>query len=698
MLESGKDDDPKGNLVSLGEYGVIRALFIDLDLIYNESFDPAKVDTADLNFAFEGLFDAFNGDLFDQSGEYDTVNIRSERCQEKQYGAEDDKDFFVLHRFIHYTPVIFDFNRTRIMLLRDCRFVILMDKIRGTHITFPAKNNSVCLNILVLTTLILCGAALYFSPLHSASFNFDDHASIGRDKIIRDLDIPGIFNAFNTRFLVGLSFALNYRWCALDAAGYRLINLLIHCLNAFLVYLLIRSTLYLCQARKPIFFCPLEWPAFFASLLFLCHPIQTEPVNFITQRFVLMGTFFYLLTLVFYIRYRCEFKKRYMIASWGAAIAAMFCKEFVVTLPLMIALYDLYFLEPFNETAGKRGVRLVPFFIIVLIVPLLLLRTPVQVVGVANIAYSEPVQGNSTQKVRHHIDITRARRGIGRRQYFLTELNVMCTYVRLMFLPVHQDLDYDYPLTDHMDRQTLLSASFLLCLLAVAWATYRSCRIISFCILWFFIALSVESSFIPIGHVIAEYRLYLASVGFAFLVMTLIYARQADKKKLDMMAVIIIFSFSVLTYQRNKVWISELTLWNDAVQKSPLKARPYNNRGSIYDKQGDLTRAMSDYNKAIELNPDYANAYFNRGLIFAREGDFSRAMSDYNKAIQIQSDYAKAYYNRGLIYIKERKFTQALADFKTVIAINPDDAEPYNERAFVYEQLKKYGKAGGAAP
>ena len=123
----------------------------------------------------------------------------------------------------------------------------------------------------------------------------------------------------------------------------------------------------------------------------------------------------------------------------------------------------------------------------------------------------------------HHIDITRAKGSIGRKQYFLTELNVVRTYVRLLFLPVNQNFDYDYPLSHEMDTKTLLSGVFLLCLLVLAVLTYRSYRIVSFGILWFFIALSVESSLIPIGHVIAEYRLYLASVGFVFLVTVLIY-------------------------------------------------------------------------------------------------------------------------------------------------------------------------------
>ncbi len=472
------------------------------------------------------------------------------------------------------------------------------------------KNNPVFLDISILIALILCGLALYFIPLQSASFYFDDRTSIVNNEAIRKIDIPKIFNAFNTRFLTGLSFALNYKWGALHPAGYRLTNLLIHCLNAFLVYLLVRSTLYLCQARKPMFFCPLEWPAFFASMLFLCHPLQTEPVNSITQRFVLMGSFFYLLTLFLYIQYRCRFKKIYMLAGMGSAVAAMFCKEFVVTLPLMLALYDFYFLGALAQPWWKPCRRVLPFFVITLIVPLLLLRTPQGAIGAANIADSNLIQ--------NHIDITRAKGGISRKQYFLTELNVVCTYARLLVLPIKQNFDYDYPISYQADNKTALCGVFLLCLLALAGVTYKSYRIISFSVLWFFIALSVESSFIPIGHVIAEYRLYLASVGFIFLVTVLIYTRKMDLTKINMVVAAILVVLSILSYQRNQIWKDEFTLWNDAVQKSPHKARGYLNRGLEYFHQGKLTQAVSDFNKAIEINPDYTDAYRNRFFTYGQ--------------------------------------------------------------------------------
>jgi tetratricopeptide (TPR) repeat protein len=491
-------------------------------------------------------------------------------------------------------------------------------------------------NIYILAALIGVGLGLYFTPLHHASFYFDDRTAILQNEAIKTLDIPKIFNAFNTRFLVGLSFALNYKWCGLNPFGFRLVNLLIHCLNAFLVYLLVKNL----DPRPPREasggrqkHSGMTWMAFFASLLFLCHPIQTEAVNSMTQRFVLMGSFFYLLAFYLYSVFVNEAKRSFYISSLIAAIAAMFCKEFTITLPLMLTIYQFWYSEQ-KEGSSKKSSDcpcLLPFFAAALIVPTLLLRTPHETIRAANIAAVDT----------HHIDITRAKNSISRGEYFLTELNVVRTYIRLLFLPIHQNFDYDYPISTGWNAKTLLSGLFLLALLALAIAVRKKHKIISFGILWFFIALSVESSFIPIGHVIAEYRAYLASVGFILAITTFCHSRASGNP----IMIIILIICAILTFQRNKIWKDEFSLWNDTVHQSPHKARPYNNRGLEYFHQGKFPEAAADFNKAIELKPDYAAAYNNLGVLCALKGDLKQAVSDFNKAITLKPDYADARNN-----------------------------------------------------
>jgi hypothetical protein len=83
VLESGEENNSKGHLVCLREYGVIRVLFIDPDFINDNPSNPIKVDAANFYFSPECFFDALDGDFFDQPGEYDVVKVRSKRCQEK---------------------------------------------------------------------------------------------------------------------------------------------------------------------------------------------------------------------------------------------------------------------------------------------------------------------------------------------------------------------------------------------------------------------------------------------------------------------------------------------------------------------------------------------------------------------------------------------------------------------------------------
>jgi tetratricopeptide (TPR) repeat protein len=515
----------------------------------------------------------------------------------------------------------------------------------------PTKNKPVFFNACLLSALIAGGLALYLVPLLNAYFYYDDRSAILNNALIKKIDIPVIFNAFNTRFLVGLSFAFNYKWCGLHPWGYRLVNILLHGLNAFLVYLITASTLRLNAQRRPTAFLHLKWAAPFASLLFLCHPIQTEPVNSLTQRFVLMGTLFYLLTIYLYIQYRSQNRTGFIFGSMISAAAAMFCKEFTVTLPVMLVLYEFYFLK--QESSRMRWRSLIPFFVIALIVPILLLRTPPEALRVANIADSNGI---------HHVDITRAKGAVSRKEYFLTELNVLCTYTRLLFFPFNQNFDYDYPISSVMDAKTLLSGIFLIGLLVIAIVTYQSYRIVSFAILWFFIALSVESSFIPIGHVIAEYRLYLASSGFVLLAAFLIYTRPMEVKKLNVLAAVILIAFSALTIQRNQTWKDELTFWSDVVRKSPHKASAFNNRGLDYFGQGKFIEAVSDFDRAIALKPDYAEPYSNRGAIYGQRLHFKQAISDFSKAIELNPQFGAAYYNRAYTYLILRDYNKARED------------------------------------
>ena len=140
--------------------------------------------------------------------------------------------------------------------------------------------------------------------------------------------------------------------------------------------------------------------------------------------------------------------------------------------------------------------------------------------------------------------------------------------------------------------------------------------------------LVAESSLFPINDVIFEHRLYLPMAGYClFLVCGLYYF--SGRKNIKVMVIVlttIIVCNSVLAYQRNKVWIDNMTLLNDILQKSPNKASPHNNRGNSYMKQAKFDLALIDLNKAIEWTLSYVEPRLNRGLINDHPRQYNRGL------------------------------------------------------------------------
>ena len=527
--------------------------------------------------------------------------------------------------------------------------------------------------------IIFCLGFLVYSNTFHSSFHFDDLPSIVANPAIRDIHhLQSIWSFLPRRFLLYLSLALNYHLGGLDVFGYHLFNLAVHLISAVLVCWLVRLT-FLCPAMKEEKISRhANTISLFAGLIFAAHPIQTQAVTYIIQRAASMATMFYLASLCFYVKSRLaregvfaspKGEAIYYTGSLVLAIAAMFTKETAITLPLMILLYEFFFFK-----IDWR--RVAPFLFTLFIIPLTMLLTETGAARLHQLS-SEP--------------------GISPAHYLFTQFRVMITYVRLVFLPFAQNIDYDYPVyKDLFEWPVLAGLLFLSAVLYGAKRLFLKYRLVSFGIIWFFLTLLPESSFLPIKDVIYEHRLYLPMAGFSmFFVGALYYffAQDGRGRKAAAVLTIIIACCSVMAYQRNKVWKDEFTLWEDTIQKSPHKTRPYINLAFAYDKQGDLPRVLSNYNKAIEIDPKYPDAYYNRGLVYYRQGQMPQALADFNKVIELSPDFADAHNNRGLVYYYQGSFSKAIDEYDKAIALKPDYAAAYNNRAIVYYRSKEFEKA-----
>jgi len=536
-------------------------------------------------------------------------------------------------------------------------------------------------NLFFIFVIFIAGIIAY-SNSFDCSLHFDDAKFFEKiEKIVS----PGIGDwllLFPSRPLGNLTFALNYYLHGLDVRGYHLINLIIHLTNALLIWRLILLTFSSPVMKNAEISRHKNIIAFLTGLLFVTHPLATQSVTYIAQRFASLATLFYLLSLILFVLGKLRQDNKTIISflfggSLISGILGMLTKEIVFTLPFAVLLYDYCFLR----TSPREPERKNNSFILSLIMPAIFILLFFLLSPASNPFNTVPPgQGYSYS--------------ISMKEYFLTQFRVILTYLRLFILPINQNLDYDYPLsTGFFQLKTFFSFLFLLVILAMGVLSFKRYRLISFGIFWFFLTMSVESSIIPISqNVIFEHRTYLPSFGF-FLALTgaFFYFFRERYIKIAVIVLLIIASINtVLTYQRNKIWESEYTLWSDCIKKSPNKARPNNNFGLVLFGEGKIKEAIEHYNKAISLTPDYPLPYYNRGIAYAELGQLQLAINDFSNAIRLQPEYEEAYYNRGNIYAKFGQYQLAIEDFNKAIALNPNYTKAYNNRGITHGKLGQY--------
>jgi tetratricopeptide (TPR) repeat protein len=542
--------------------------------------------------------------------------------------------------------------------------------------------------------LIALVGLLAYSNTFNSLFMWDERQFIVENTVIKNLSnfahpsqaekYGEMYEAMKRRYAGFLTFAINYRLHGLDVRGYHIFNLAVHISNALLVYLLLVLTFRTPFMKESNLKQYAGQIALFSSLLFVSHPVQTEAVTYVFQRLASLVAFFYLLSLVLYIKSRLsEGKGRYGLyaLSFVSAVLAMKTKENAFTLPVMISLYEFLF---FEGSYKRRVLWLAPMLLTMAIIPLTLADFDPGRIGEGSRGYEE----------------------ISRPDYLFTQFRVIITYLRLLFLPVNQNIDYDYPMFHSFFAPEVL-ASFVFLSAVFAFAVYlvnRSksgrpeLRLIGFGVIWFFMALSVESSIIPIPMLINEYRMCLPSAGIAgaltaglFVLMG--WRESTARRKLGFPVLCsVVVVLSVATYSRNNVWRSEIGLWEDVVKKSPLEERAHNNLGNAYLDDGAFEKALREFRVALNLEPNYRDAYFSLGVAYYKIGRFEDAIKQFRFSLILKPNDSIAYNEMGIAYAQNGQLNDAMICFKKAIEIDPHNDMARNNLS---RALKKTGEKRG---
>ena len=439
---------------------------------------------------------------------------------------------------------------------------------------------------LLLAGLVVLGVIAYCNSF-GAPLVFDDLLSIQKNPGVRFGEFGR--DPFAGRWLLYVTYTLNYMWTGQDVWSYHLVNLVLHLLDGILIFFV---ALRIFERAIGVGRRQRIW-AFLAAGFFLVHPVQTEAVTYISQRSEMLSAIFFI--AAFWIFVRWPENKIGILLSLIIAIPfllALSSKETAISLPAMMFLYDFIFISDGSIRAMASRWTFYATYLLggVAVGYYLVTVTLRQSVG-------PTLQGHLSSS-----------------HYFYTELRVMTRYVYLIFLPIGQRLDYNYrPSASFLEPSVVLSFLFISAILVFAWRIRSKHKVFSFSIFWFFLALAPTSSFLPIQDVIFEHRLYLPLVGvcLAFpILMDLISTQAQSRYRLAISAgAASVVALSLLTAGaliRNYVWGDEVRLWEEGVEKTPQSGRAYDGLMWAYFKQGKYDEAIKTMNKAIQVIPESA--------------------------------------------------------------------------------------------
>jgi len=565
--------------------------------------------------------------------------------------------------------------------------------------TRTGDTNTPALRPLHLAMIAVLALVLYANTT-SAPFVWDEEPLITNNALVHDLDYflhPASgkehphYDALVGRYVTYLSFALNYSIGGDSVTGYRLVNIGIHAINAVLVYLLafmiMRTPFMQASALRK----RADSMALLTGALFAAHPLMTEAVTYTFQRHASLVATFYILTLVLYSASRHKGSQALYIASIVTALLAMKTKENAFTLPLVVTLYEFMF---FRGHAGKRLLRLAPMLLTMAIVPLTM-----SYLGALS-APKAPVTAEPLETAKHIL---------GRAEYFFTQMPVIAKYLRMLFLPFGQSLDHAYTRYPSIMSLPVMLSMFLHALLAgsaiflwrISSTKWIEGRLIAFGILWFYITLSVESTFVPLQMIITEYRVYLPATGIFLAVSTggtiaamrIESLRPASLRLARNAAVLIVALLGILTIARNATWRTELGIWLDASAKNPDNTRPILHVGLAYEKLGNYNNALKAYQRTVEIDPRHHMAHYDVGVIYNNMGQYDKAEAAFRRALELVPGYALARNNLATILMRTGRTAEAEAELKRAIYLNPWNPSPYFNISLILLNDRRYVEA-----
>ncbi len=561
---------------------------------------------------------------------------------------------------------------------------------------------------LVVVVLLALSAGLY---VWTADFPmvFDDHTYLRDNPFFRNgsnFDYLKNFdefvsrpsrNGFDPDYVVNailrpiayLSFRMNYLLDEFNPHWYRLGNVAIHAVNAILIYVLVTVLLRLSSLASSLQCSSVVFISAAAALLFASHPLATESVTYIIQRFTSLVVLFSLLSLCLY------FASIFMQSRWGswllrggaviALLLAMQTKENAFMIPFLAVLLDWLVAGTGLRAAACRAL---PLLLCVPLIPVLVFMTSAALHGGYDLTTAMNIVNSKDVPLSHW-------------HYLVTELTVMTHYLRQLFWPMGMNLDPEWPLYQSLwQGPVLLALGVLSGMVLTAWGLFRRFRgdvrvVLSFvCVVWFLLTLFVSSGLVPLPDLVAEHRSYMPSIGIFILVACLLdWLRSSSLRSsalrvgIPVFTLLCIGALSWKTCIRNNVWRTRESLWEDTVAKSPGKYRTWGNLGAAYSDAGKNEKAVECFRAALKVEPRFQNGMLNLSNSLLKLNRPKEALDTTMQLINLDKSATNKLpvaFTLGLSLAGVGRYDEAVSIFRDILNNSPNDPQAHKALGLVY--------------
>ena len=516
---------------------------------------------------------------------------------------------------------------------------------------------------------------LVYSNHFKNSFHFDDSHTVVNNIYIQNINNIPLFFKDGTTFsslpsnqsyrpVVTTTLAIDY-WMGggLNPFYFHLSTFIIFLLQGLLMFLFFLK-LFSFSSSKENLIHGAGFTALFAAAWYMLHPGIAETINYVIARGDSLSTFFVVLAFVLYI-YSSICRKYFLylipvavgvLAKVPAIMFAPILFVYVVLFEKKISFFELFQKKHFGELISAVKISL-PAFVF------------------CGAAYF----------FLHKMDPeTWIAGGLSRYHYLITQPYVILHYFKTFFLPLWLSADTDWVTFDSVfNLKAVMGFLFVAVLFffAVITSRYPKLRPISFGISWFFLALIPSSSVIALAEVMNDHRIFFPYVGLVAAVCWMFYIflsgiRKEFSSKRNFFAAILICSTLFLsiyaygTWQRNKVWKTDETLWKDVTEKSPKNARGLMNYGLVLMAKADYTGAEKYFKDALGIWPYYAYLHINMGVLKSATGFPQEAETYFKNAINYRNDVPECYYYYAQFLQKQNRIDEAILMLKKTLELS----------------------------